>query len=558
MTASHELPRFATPRGDSIVALGPTEFLTLGRMERITRRFDADPRIATISLAAGPVEATRRASAPGGVIVCIRLNHEELVGQLDPDGLESWSRDASNRGLAHEWWITPAPDIAAAVARADSKLDIAEASSPTSNSYHSMGRTTSEISIAVDASWLGEHETGAQVLTTAAVAALANHSNVSRIQLRGITELPVYAEHLADHAKISIVDTDQADVCWFPNQIDFRSNLASARSWGRRVVTTYLDLIAYDIPRYHASPDAWQSYRSLQRTTALASDGITTISADVAARLQEEVPLLDPQRVRAIPLGLDHIAGHVVSTETPEEVRELQSSLQSRPFVLVLGNDFLHKNRDFAIKVWRDVLQSDLVCDLVLTGLHVRGSSSRNEEEAALSGHVDLRGRIHTLGHVSSEARSWLLTNASAILYPSSAEGFGFVPYEAAALGTPSTFTLFGPLSELTGVSDAPRSWSRQQYADDLAGLLASPEAAQSRVQTLREAVSLRTWDHYANELVAFMQEIIAQPVSPAGAVLTEVSVNSTELNALLASKTWRLTAPLRRVGKAFRSRDHD
>ena len=84
------------------------------------------------------------------------------------------------------------------------------------------------------------------------------------------------------------------------------------------------------------------------------------------------------------------------------------------------------------------------------------------------------------------------------------------------------------------------------------------PEAAHSRVQTLREAVSLRTWDHYANELVAFMQEIIAQPVSPAGAVLTEVSVNSTELNALLASKTWRLTAPLRRVGKAFRSRDHD
>ena len=558
MTSSHELPTFATPRGDSIVAIGPVEHLTIERMEHIARRFDADPRIATVSLVAGIREGFRRASAPGGVVVCVRSNHQELVGQLDAASLESWSRDASNRGFVHEWWITPTPDIAAEATREDPPLEKTEASSPTSNRILATGPNTQELSIAVDASWLGEHETGAQVLTTAAVAALAENSAVSRVQLRGITQLPNYAKHLVGHAKVTIGDTEQADVCWFPNQIDFRSNLASARSWGRRVVTTYLDLIAYDIPRYHGSVDAWQAYRSLQRTTALASDGITTISADVASRLQDEVPLLDPQRVRPIPLGLDHIDSHVLSSGTPEELKELEISLQSRPFVLVLGNDFLHKNRDFAIKVWQQVLQSGVVCDLVLTGLHVRGSSSRAEEEAALVGHVDLRGQVHTLGHVSSEARAWLLTNASAVLYPSSAEGFGFVPYEAAALGTPSTFTLFGPLAELTGVSDAPRSWSQQEYADDLAGLLNSPEAAQARVLTLREAVSRRTWADYAAELVEFMLEIISRPIAPAGAVLTEVSVNSAELNALLASKTWRLTAPLRRVGKALRSRDQD
>ena len=558
MTSSNELPTFATPRGDSIVAIGPAEHLTIERMEHIARRFDADPRIATVSLVAGIHEGFRRASAPGGVVVCVRSNHQELVGQLGAASLEFWSRDASNRGLVHEWWITPTPDIAAEATREEPPLEKTEASSPTSNRILATGPNTQELSIAVDASWLGEHETGAQVLTTAAVAALAENSAVSRVQLRGITQLPDYAKHLAGHAKVTIGDTEQADVCWFPNQIDFRSNLASARSWGRRVVTTYLDLIAYDIPRYHGSVDAWQAYRSVQRTTALASDGISTISADVASRLQEEVPLLDPQRVRPIPLGLDHIDSHVLSSGTPEELKELEISLQSRPFVLVLGNDFLHKNRDFAIKVWQRVLQSGLVCDLVLTGLHVRGSSSRVEEEAALAGHVDLRGQVHTLGHVSSEARTWLLTNASAVLYPSSAEGFGFVPYEAAALGTPSTFTLFGPLAELTGVSDAPRSWSQQEYADDLAGLLNSSEAAQARVLTLREAVSQRTWADYATELVEFMREIISRPIAPAGAVLTEVSANSTELNALLASKTWRLTAPLRRVGKALRSRDQN
>ena len=549
---------FTTARGARIQVVGPAELLTLDRMETIGRRFDQDPRIASVSLVAGGPESFLHATAPAGCLVCVRADHESLIGPLNYEELESWSEAARDRGLRHEWWITSAPDIAATESRKEPSLDESEASSPTSNRYLATGASNQELAIAVDVSWLGEYETGAQVLTTAAVAALANNSAVSRIQLRGLAELPAYAEHLADYSKVALGESEQADVCWFPNQIDFRSNLASARSWGRRVVTTYLDLIAYDIPRYHGSLDAWQAYRSLQRTTALACDGITTISADVASRLQHEVPLLDPKRVRSIPLGLDHIDSHVLSSGTPEEVKELHISHQSRPFVLVLGNDFLHKNRDFAIKVWQRVLQSGLVCDLVLTGLHVRGSSSRAEEEAALSRHVDLRGQVHILGHVSSEARTWLLTHASAVLYPSSAEGFGFVPYEAAALGTPSTFTLFGPLAELTGVSDAPRSWSQQQYADDLAGLLNSLEAAQARVQTLREEVGRRTWADYATELVEFMLEITSRPITPAGAVLAEVSGNSTELNALLASRTWRLIAPLRKVGKALRSRDQN
>ena len=254
--------------------------------------------------------------------------------------------------------------------------------------------------------WLGPHETGAQVLTTAALGALALQEQVTDIRLVGLTQLPSYAAHLADHPRIQVVGPEEeppcSDVVWYPNQIDARSNIASARRLGARVVTTYLDLIAYDIPRYHGSPEAWLAYRGLQRRIALSVDGITTISGDVAARLIEEVPRLDPERVLPLPLGLDHITADQAPEAPGDDLLDLVKALGGRRFVAVLGNDFQHKNRDFAIKVWEAALQAGQPCDLVLAGLHVKSSSSKEQEDDLIARHLDLRGRIHIVGHVSA------------------------------------------------------------------------------------------------------------------------------------------------------------
>jgi len=55
--------------------------------------------------------------------------------------------------------------------------------------------------------------------------------------------------------------------------------------------------------------------------------------------------------------------------------------------------------------------------DLVLEGLHVKGSSSKELEQELINRHVNLRGSAHTLGNVSIEERAWLLNNAQTILY---------------------------------------------------------------------------------------------------------------------------------------------
>ena len=551
-----------TPGGRTFVVLGDASLITMERLPVLERRLDSDPRVASISIRGhrNPGAEFLRAAAPAGAAFLIATDVDEITGTGPHDAnaelLTSWATRASDRGLWHDWWLCGSPDVVNAEELVvPSSVDVQESGDLASSRYSAL-RTAridpKSISLVVDATWLGPYQTGAQVLTTAAVEALATNSRIAHLALVGIDALPDYASHLEQFDSISLgaAITEPADAVWYPNQIDQRVDISQARTMGRRVIATYLDLIAYDIPRYHASPEAWSAYRVLQRRVALSVDGITTISADVAARLMDEVPRLDAQRVQAIPLGLDHISGH--SPGANDALPDLEKGLAGRPFILVLGNDFQHKNRDFAIRVWEGILEAGVNCDLVLAGLHVRSSSSKEAEDVLLDQHTNLRGSAHVLGHVSPEEREWLLTHAAAVIYPSSAEGFGFVPYEAAALGTPASFTAFGPLREIAGLSDVPATWSVADYTADLIGLLQDPEIAQQRVNQLREAIARSTWQGFADRLLDFIVTIDGLPPVEA-ALVGGTASDASALASVLSSRTWRATAPLRKMGRRLK-----
>ena len=556
------MTRMKTPGGRTFVVLGDASLITMERLPVLERRLDSDPRIASISIRAHPNPGAEflRAVAPAGAAFLIATDVDEISGAIPEEAnielLTEWATQASDRGLWHDWWLCGSPDVVnAEELLAPAGVDAQEVDDLASSRYSAL-RTErinpTAISLVIDATWLGLYQTGAQVLTTAAVEALATNSRIAHLSLVGIDSLPDYASRLEEFDAVSLSSgiTEPADAIWYPNQIDQRVDMSEARTMGRRVIATYLDLIAYDIPRYHASPEAWSAYRALQRRTAVSVDGITTISADVASRLTDEVPRLETQRVRPIPLGLDHIAGR--SPGTDGGYPELEKRLAGRPFLLVLGNDFQHKNRDFAIRVWEGVLKEGVNCELVLAGLHVKSSSSRQAEDVLLDQHTNLRGSAHVLGHVSEDEREWLLTNAAAVLYPSSAEGFGFVPYEAAALGTPTAFTAFGPLREISGLSDVPSTWSVAEHAADVVRLLRDPESAQRRVNQLREAIARSTWKDFADRLIDFIITIDQLPPVEA-ALVGGTAADASALASVLSSRTWRATAPLRKIGKRFK-----
>ena len=180
----------------------------------------------------------------------------------------------------------------------------------------------------------------------------------------------------------------------------------------------------------------------------------------------------------------------------------------------------------------------------------MKSSSSETAEQELISKHVNLRGTVTTLGHVTSEERTWLLTNAAAVLYPSSAEGFGFVPYEAAALNTPTTFAAFGPLKEITQLTDLPNAWNEHQFATDLANLVASEHSNVTRVNQLQERINDLSWHHFETQLNAFFTKIADIPVAPTAALGSSSTVESVALAQVLSSRSWKLTVPLRKFSR--------
>ncbi len=520
-----------TRGGRVLTAVGNLPLLTMDRVEEISQIFDADPRIATVSLVGSSTNSGTvvRQSAPAGVVTIFALDFTDLVGAIDledPDSIDVWVQAATDRGLRHNWLLSNHRDVMSADHISASEVDQYELQDPSGAAAHYISDRTTQpnaLTVTIDVTWLGPHETGAQVLTTAAITALANQPNIAAITLTGLVELPTYAAHVTENPKVRLQPLDsepeQADIVWYPNQIDQRSNIAQARQLGRRVVTTYLDLIAYDIPRYHGSTEAWLAYRSLQRKIALSVDGITTISVDVARQLLAEVPRLSAKRVQPLPLGLDHVSGEHVPVQPDADLAEIKQSLTTKPFIVVLGNDFQHKNRDFAIAVWEKVLESGTPCDLVLVGLHVKSSSSREREVDLIRKHVDLRGSVYTAEHVSSASRAWLLSNA--------------------AMGTPATFTHFGPLAEIAQLNDVPTNWNIEAYANDIISLLTDQGASDKRVSDLHQAITEHTWNGFAEGLAEFFTRIVQLPPVLTSTV-ADGGKDTAALAAVLSSKSWR------------------
>ena len=368
------------------------------------------------------------------------------------------------------------------------------------------------VRIVVDGSRLGPFETGTQVGIVALVDAFQARDDVESVTVTMSGPWPSYARHLADHPKVGTIRPGEvpeppADVFFRPYQADASFSVAATRTVARRVVINVLDLIAYQIGAYFPSAETWWEYRAVTRAAALAADGVATISRDVADMLRLERIDVDPTRLFPVPFGADHLTGDERG-EPPHEL--VAAGLTARPFLVSLGTNYSHKNRDIAVRAHAELRRRGHDFVLVLAGPAVPNGSSRIAEARALLVDDD---DVITLPDVPTFGRNWLLRHASAVLYPTSAEGFGFVPFEAAVFGTPTVFVPFGPLAEITGTSlGAAANWSPSAVADATIELLADPQVAARQLAELLAAGARHTWKQTAAGLVDAFFSVLARP----------------------------------------------
>jgi glycosyltransferase involved in cell wall biosynthesis len=361
------------------------------------------------------------------------------------------------------------------------------------------------IRVLIDGSCLGPMEMGTQVQTLELIRALARRPDIASVGVAvPNSQLPSYAHDLLHEGKIRIYDArdlmfhgaDQADIIHRPFQPDRPIPWSRWRSLAKRIVVTLQDLIAYRIGTYHLGGDAWLSYRRNIIDAAANADGIVAISDDTRASILEERFNIASEQIFTVKNGSNHLDSHAIE-ETPVGMAE-RGMIASR-FLLVLGASYAHKNRDLAIKVWQELRARGHQVVLVMAGAVVAKGSSRSDEAVARRAGDDL---LVTMPDVSSGVRTWLLRHASVVLYPTSAEGFGLVPFEAAAMGTPTAHVSFGPLRELIDDATLPREWSVGALADFTERLLVDPRAAQENINGILRSGATLTWDETASGLV--------------------------------------------------------
>ncbi len=370
------------------------------------------------------------------------------------------------------------------------------------------------IRVLLDGSCLGPKEMGTQVAFLGLVGALAEQEAVSYLGIALATQPPRYAADVLSHPKVDTRLTPGGDLSAFPSvdvvhrpfQVTAETDWSSWRHVGRRIVLTVHDLIAFCIPDYHRTPELWFEHRQVTRRSAAEVDGLIAISETTRRRIRQERLPIDAERCFVIPDGLGHLLGDE-DERVPDEL--LARGFSSEPFALVLGANYSYKNRTISLKVVRELRRRGKPLALVMAGALVpHGSSRADEAREYIAGEP-----VFIIPDVRSEERNWLLRHAELVLYLTGAEGFGLVPHEAAAFGTPTVLVPFGPFAErLKELPVAPRNWSVEELAKACEALLSDPAVARQQVHALADHEAWWSWDDVAERTVSIYRTLLARP----------------------------------------------
>lgn len=263
------------------------------------------------------------------------------------------------------------------------------------------------------------------------------------------------------------------------------------RHGGGRQLLTVHDMLALDMPH-----DFNRLKRILLQRPYLASvrqaDALLCVSGATRERLCAHVPEAR-DRARVVPLA----TSSKLLTVEPRPV----PSLTGREFALVVGDSSPRKNLELVVDVWPEVV-AQRPAVLAVVGPPSWGPTSLGQQH----GRLVEQGHLDALGYVDDATLRWCYENATVVLCPSRAEGFGLPAVEALAFDAPLITSDDPALCEVSGdaalhVPATDRdAWTRAVVAAFATGRTGGGRAGPPR-----------SWSDVADETVA-----AARPSGPA------------------------------------------
>jgi len=275
--------------------------------------------------------------------------------------------------------------------------------------------------------------------------------------------------------------TRKADVFHVSNQI---------RNPPRKIklTATIHDLTTKLMPELH-TPGNVQADDSFARNVLKRADRLIAVSNNTkndAVRLLG----LDPERIDVIYSGVAEV--YFGAQARPSE----------RPYVLFLGAIEPRKNLDMLLDVWQKSRMRDDY-DLVIAG------STGWSSGKTLARLATRPAGVRYLGYAAEDELPGLMAGATAFIYPSLYEGFGFPVAQAMAAGVPVITSNTSCLPEIAGDGALlvdPRSPAELQAA--IEKLLTSPLLQQQlRAAGIARAQNYR-WEICARQSLEFFRKV--------------------------------------------------
>lgn len=208
------------------------------------------------------------------------------------------------------------------------------------------------------------------------------------------------------------------------------------------LVVTVQDVMPLDHPEWYSRSERWIYRRSLG-LAARRARRVVVASAYVARRLSATLAI-ERDRIVVVPLGVSGSYRDAGSTDAACAACH-RFDVEPGRFAVCVGAVSSRKNLVPVIRAMAEL--SGCAPPLLVVGPDGYGARETDAEIARLDGAV----RVARTGYLPDDLVAALVRSAGVLVHPALEEGFGLVPLEAMAAGTPVIAARVGSIPEIVG-----------------------------------------------------------------------------------------------------------